>query len=153
MAEFFEGLTDEQIKTLKDSVAWITVLIAGADGVIDESEIAWAGKLTNIRSYAAPERIKPFYSKVGEDFQDVLSNVIQTSPADTKERTEYLTSKLSQLNTILPLMSHDVAADLYQSFLSFAKHIAKSSGGFLSFMSVGADEKELLGLDMINPIK
>jgi len=38
MIEGFERVSEEQFIILKDAIAWITALIAGADGDIDKEE-------------------------------------------------------------------------------------------------------------------
>ncbi len=152
MLNEFKGISDDQFKVLTDAVSWITIYIAGADNEIDSDELDWAKKITEIRSFAAAEKLQSFYIKVGHDFTDVIDDIVKTAPKDVKERTKFLHDKLAQINDILPSLDHDVATELYRSYISFAKHVAKSSGGFLSFMSIGPEEKALMSLEMINPI-
>ena len=72
---------------------------------------------------------------------------------DISEIQASLSSKLASLNPILAKLENDIAVDLYESYLSFAVHVAKSSGGFLGMMSISAEEKELIGLTMLNKIE
>ncbi len=152
MLTSYTELDASQQKTLKDSIAWITVLIAGADGKIEEKELAWAEKVTQIRTYAAPEDILPFFQDVGKDFSDVLKCVIEESPEDTSARNQELTEKLSQLNDIMPLFEKSYGYALYKSLTSFAQHVAKSAGGVLGFFSIGKEEAKLVDLPMLNPV-
>jgi hypothetical protein len=153
MVQGFESLTDQQFAILKDAIAQITVLIAGADGEIDPKETEWATKLTHIRSYNTPQDLNGFYEAVGHDFSDKLNSLITNSPKDTGERTAFLTSKLSEVNDVLSCVENNLAAELYKSFLSFAKHVAKASGGFFGMMSVSSEEANLMDLKMIDPIE
>ena len=41
----FNALSAEQYSQLKDALSYVTVLIAGADGEIDEQELNWAEKI------------------------------------------------------------------------------------------------------------
>ena len=140
-------------ETLRETIAWITILIAGADGEIDATETAWAEKLTKIRSYDIQQELAPFYKEVGKDFSDKMSRLLERMPSDKDERRELLSRKIRQVNEILPLLDNEKAYHLYKSYTSFAHHVAKSSGGFLEFFSVSAEEKKLVDLPMINPVE
>ncbi len=153
MIKYFKVLSDSEFEKLKDAIALITVYIAGADGSIEEDEINWAEKITHIRSYSLPEGLKDFYKEVGEDFHDKVLNYIETFKGDVNKRNSEIANRLAQLNPILSKLDPKLGAELYKSFKSFAKHVAKSTGGFLGFFSIGPEEAKLLDLDMITPIE
>jgi tellurite resistance protein len=148
----FEHISDEEYSELVDGVSWITLLIAGADGSIDDSEIEWAEKLANIRSYSTLERLNSFYEDVDLHFVDRVKSHMPELPKDTAERTEYITKKIEPLNPILKKLNPSTGELLYKSFLSFAEHVAKADGGFLRFFSVSKEEKKLLQLPMLRRI-
>jgi len=149
----FENISEEQFETLKKSISWITVLIAGADGEIDKDETAWAKKLTKIRSYANPNRLNAFYEEVGKDFSAVIEKVINNVPTDTAKRNELLSRQLEQCNGIFSILENRTAFELYHSFKTFAKHVAKESGGFLGFFSISKEEASLIDLPMLTAIE
>ena len=152
MIQGFETLSENQFETTKHAIAWITALIAGADGKIDNKETAWAEKLTKIRSYDQPNVLTPFYEEVGKDFTEQLDATIAHLPESQEERNQFLSNKLAQLNDIFTRLDNEVAYTLYQSYRSFAQHVAKASGGFLGMMSIDKDEAALIGLPMIEEI-
>lgn len=152
MIQHFENLTPEEFGSLKDALLRITILIAGADGTIDENETDWAEKLTEIRGYAHRENLRDFYDEVHLDFLPRLKQMIEALPADVEQRSQLLSDELAKLNEILPKLEHKIAYQLYQSLVSFASHIAKASGGFLRFMSISKAEEKWIALPMIHPI-
>jgi hypothetical protein len=152
MPDHFEVLNSEEYEDLKNAISWITILIAGADGKIDTAEISWAEKLAQIRSYKIPSELNEYYKEVGEDFHERLHEMINSLPENSEDRQKFLTNKLTELNPILAKLDEEVAAEIYTSFKSFAKHVARASGGFLRFFSVSYEEKSLMDLDMIDPI-
>ena len=152
MIEGFEALNEDQFETTKDAIGWITILIAGSDGEINQAETAWAEKLTKIRSYNSPMDLENFYTEVGKDFSEKMSLLLERVPSETKERTELLGRKIRQLNDILPLLDNKIAYHLYTSYKSFANHVAKASGGFLGFFTVSSEEKKLIDLPMLNEV-
>lgn len=151
MTEHFKVVSDSEFDQLKDAISLITVYIAGADGKIDENETEWAEKVTNIRSYSLPEGLKEFYEEVGVDFQTRLEHHMSTL-SDITVRNNTVAEKLTALNPILAKLPTKLGAALYSSYISFAKHVAKASGGFLGFFSIGPKEAALLDLEMITPI-
>ena len=152
MKNIFSNINEDEYRQLVKAIAKITVFIAGADDNIDEDEREWAQKLTEIRSYVTPEELNEFYKDVGATFGSDVDSLIQRLPSDTKERTQILADELESLNKIMSKLPSKTGADLYKSYTSFSKHVAKASGGFLRFFSVSKEEKNLMGLDMITPI-
>ena len=148
----FNVLSAEEYGSLKDAISLITIYIAAADGEIEEDETRWAEKVTKIRSYNLPEDLRGFYKDVGEDFSDKLENLRTTLPKVEAERLILLEEKLAALNPILAKLDRKLGAEMYKSFVTFAKHVAKASGGFLGFFSVGPKEAELIKLSMLDEI-
>ncbi len=148
----FDRINDAEYSVLKKAVAQITVLIAGADGVIDREEIEWAEKLTKIRGFAPPDVLNHFYNDVGTNFSDELHDLMDSVPEDTEERNQMLSDQLSKLNPVLAKLDNHIAFRLYNSFVSFAKHIATETGGFFRFGAISASEKRWIGLPMLTEI-
>ena len=152
MIQGFEMLSEEQFDVTKKAITWITILIAGADGEIEKEETEWAKKIAHIRSYHNPNELTPFYEEVGKDFSSILNNLLDQLPVGTNDRQELLIRQLSKLNNILPILDNNLGHLLLKSYRSFAKHVAKASGGFLGFLSVGKEEDKLIDLPMLNDI-
>ncbi|NND09274.1 MAG: hypothetical protein HKN87_23120 [Saprospiraceae bacterium] len=154
MIEEIKGLDSKEYIHLKDAIALITVLIAGADGEIDTKEKDWAKKITDIRSYTLPDGLKKFYEDVGISFQDRLDHYIELYKGDIEGRNKAISDRLAELNDILPkIRNRELAIALYESLLSFAKHVARASGGFLKWGGISSKEEKLMNLDMIDPLE
>ncbi len=152
MIYHFEAVNREEYGKLKGALALITVLVAGADKNIDQEETEWAEKLTKIRSYANDDTLHEFYKDLGVTFHDDLIELINKLPGDVDRRREAIEEKLGELNPIIAKLPAKIGALLYDSYVTFAKHVAKSSGGFLGFGSISANESKVMELDTINPI-
>lgn len=150
MIKYFDHLSAEQFKTLIDSIARITILIGGADGNLDKEESSWAKKITAFRAYDVADEMHDFYAKVGETFSDVLESELAELPNDVASRSDILAERLAKVNDIMPLLEEGIAKRLYNDYRSFAKHVAKASGGFFSFLSIGVEEDKWVRLKMIN---
>ncbi len=152
MTDQFNKLSAEELEKLLDAVPMIAVLIAGADGDIEDAELDWSKKVAHIRSYKMKADLQSFYEEVDKNYETKLNHFLSVLPAGTKERTRVISEKLSEINPILAKLDTEVGAKLYKSFLSFAEHIAKASGGIMGFFSINKAEAALIGLPMINPI-
>lgn len=149
MDAIFHNLSAEEYAKLKDAIPQITILIAGADGKISEDETSWAEKVTGIRTYSAAEDHQEFYREIGETFQARLDQLIKALPQEVGTRNAQLSTMLSDLNGVLHKLEPKNAARMYTELRSFADHVARSSGGFLKFWSVSAEEKKWVELPMI----
>jgi len=152
MEHLFDLITQEEKIKLLNAIPEITMLIAGADGEIEKEETDWALKLTEIRSFAHHQRLHTFYENVGLNLKQQLTDLQDSLPKDTGMSTRILAQRLEELNPILSKLPEDFGALLYKSFVSFAKHIAKASGGVLGFGSISSDEAKLMDLPMLTPI-
>ncbi len=152
MVNYFASVSDTEYTQLKDSIALVAVLIAGADGEIDPKEKEWATKVANIRTFAGPDILKDFYKDVGENFAEKMDQFINDLPTDTEERNESISEKLALLNPILAKLDQTTGATFYENLKSLATHVAKASGGFMRMWSISKEEAKWAELSMINPI-
>lgn len=153
MIENLKDLGEERYKKLQQAVADISVLIAGADGNLDKKETNWMKKLNHIRSYSADELIRPMYQELNDTIFGDIEAMTEALPKDTAERTALLTERLAGLNDIFVAIDNpELAYKLYESYTSYAEHIARASGGIWGIFSIGPKEAKLVDLDMINPI-
>ena len=145
-------LAQEEVALLKDAHAYITVLIAGADGNIDEQELSWAEKIVQIRTFAGDERLKEFHDAVNLELPAKIKSILGDLPTNPAERNARISEILSNLNPILASLNPSIASYLYKGYVSFAQRIAKASGGVLSFFSIGPEERKWVALPMIDAI-
>jgi hypothetical protein len=81
-----------------------------------------------------------------------LEELIQSLPKDTEARNAAISEQLAALNPLLAKLDQHDGHLLYHSFLTFAEHVAKSSGGFLRIGAISKAEAKLMGLSMITAI-
>jgi len=149
MLNTLEKLTAAEKDLVMNALPILTVMIAAADGKVDESETGWATKLTEIRGYSHEERLQGYYDVVGKDFDQKVRMMVKALPADQKSAVPELAEQLAGLNTILPQLPPKIAGIFLKSLRTFATHIARASGGFLKIASISKEEKALIDLPMI----
>ncbi len=152
MIQQFETLNQDDQTLMFDTIPLITLLIAFADGKMDEEERSWSEKITEIRTYSNHESLIEYYEKVGDHFQEKLDQMLESLPKDNDQRMAEISKRLGGLNSVLPKLDQVFAWRFYQDMISFAKHVAKASGGFLGWSSISKSEEGVIGLDMIQPV-
>ena len=153
MIKSIESLPAEKQKILYDAIPYVTLLVAGADGVIDDAELQQGEKIAHIRTFHFHQEWQEYYKKVDEHLHERLLELIRTLPRETQQRQEAISAELSKLNEILPLLEPKHAKHFYDGLLSFARHVAKASGGVIGWVSIGPKEAKVTDLPMIDPIK
>lgn len=152
MLHQLNNLPDDELQELYDAIPVITLLIAGADGDIEDAELEQSEKITRIRGFSGGEIMQDFYDHIGKDYKERLARWAKIVPKDTAERNAELSARLEKLNPILAKLSNPLGAEMYRSLTTFAKHVAKASGGFWGFGSINKEEAELIDLPMLTPI-
>lgn len=153
MYKSIDALSAEDRKVLYEAIPHVTLLVAGADGIIDNSELAASEKVAHVRSFEFHPEWLEFYEKVDKSLHERLLGLILELPRDTEERQAILVNRLSKVNDVLPKLDHRHAKHFYEGLLSLARHVAKASGGFIGWLSVGPTEAKVTDLPMIDPVE
>lgn len=152
MFKSIEALSPKDQKVLFDAVPQVVLLVAGADGIIDDAELAASEKVAHVRSFDFHPEWMEFYEQLDQDLHERLLAMINALPRDTKERQAVLIVKLSRVNEVIEKLDKRQARHYYEGLLSLARHVAKASGGFIGWLSVGPKEAKVTELPMINPV-
>jgi hypothetical protein len=150
MIHEFKNLTEEESNLMLMTPALVTLLIAGAEGNIDEKEIDWGTKITHFRANEH-SIIQNYYLETDKNFNETLQKLIEVMPKDVKKRSDRINGELKKLNRIFSKLDPQFSKVFYNSLLSLSKHVAKASGGLWGFGSISPEEKKYLDLHVIDP--
>jgi hypothetical protein len=153
LIEGFSHLTAEEFDALVDAPALITILIAGADGELDQEERTWSERLLRSRTYNTPKDLNEFYRVVSEIFWVKLNGLMNEFPDAPAQRNPLIAEQLTKLNPILAKLDAEIAYDLYHGFVKLAEETAKASGGFLRIGAISPEEEVWMSLPMLTPIQ
>jgi len=150
-----EDLTEEEIKLVYKSPILTSILISGADGVIDNREINTAINFAKESAKKTRALLYDFYSEIAENVEERIHEVLQFYPENYEERNHQIVEELTGLNPIFPKLDKAFVVVYFISLKTIAKKIARSSGGFLGlFGTISKEERAYLDLPMINdPLK
>ena len=144
----FNNLNDHEIELVLKAPILVCILIAGADGTIDQKEIKEAIAIAR-KNFGKKGVLSGYFRELSEDFEDKLKITIQGYPYESTQRTPMVIEELSELNRIWPKVDKAFASGLYDSLRDIATKIASSSGGLLGIKSVGSEEARYISLPMI----
>lgn len=153
MFKSIDALPPKDRKVLYEAVPQVVLLVAGADGIIDDAELAASEKVAHVRSFDFHPEWMEFYEKLDKDLHERLLAMIDALPRDTKQRQAELVDQLSRVNAVIKKMDKRQARHYYEGLLSLAGHVAKASGGFIGWLSIGSKEAKVTDLPMIDPVE
>ncbi len=149
MIQEFEILSQTEKELMLSLPVYVAVLIAGADGEIDDREVSKAINLANDKLKNARKELIGFYSEANENFEDKFKMAVANLPSSTEERQKELVKKLKESNEIFDRLPKKYAISLYSSLKEIAKKIAEASGGVFGYMAIDFEESKLIDLKMI----
>lgn len=145
----FSQLSSKEKETLYNAPSLVMILIAGADGNIDDKEVSRAMSITKQNASSEKGYLHEFYKEVADNFHDKFHHLLYSLPSDQVKRNEIITQRLSRLNKIFQKTNKTFNIVLYFSLRRLAVEIAKSSGGVMGINSICQEELEFLELPMI----
>ena len=145
----FTGLNEQEIELMQKAPILVSILIAGADGKIDNKEVKQAITIAEKESQTK-SILKNYFKELSEDFEDKIRIYIQQYPYETTQRTPLLVDELSGINEIWSKVDIEFAAEFYEMLLKIASKVARSSGGLFGLRSaIGTEEAKWMGLPML----
>jgi hypothetical protein len=139
--------TDQEL--IRKAPLLVSILVAGADGVIEHEEIEKAVSLIHTKSFSEASDIRHLYKDIDHDVEETLEKLLKGLPSDSKEREKIITAELEQLNHVMQKLDGQVALDFYNSLRNFAVHVAQTSGGVFGMLKLNFHEKEVVKLPML----
>lgn len=149
MMHQLENLTIVQIEQLFDGPALVALLVASADGTIDQAEIDRAAEVVHIKTFSEYSDLKEFYVELEPDFLRRFNHLMAILPQSKNDRNIEIINRLTALNEVLFMLPFKFSLHYYRSLKNYAVHIANAAGGLGGFFMINEEERRLLHLGMI----
>lgn len=149
----FNQLDDSEMELVLKAPVLVCILIAGADGNIDQKEINEA--ISVIKKQKRGETIlSGFFRVMAEDFEDKIKVLIQSYPYESAKREPLVIDELGKLSLLWSKLNPSFSRAYYEMLKTLAEKVATSSGGLWGIKTVGSAEARYIELPMIlNPAK
>lgn len=129
---------------------YVSLLIAGADGDINNHEKERILELIHTKTFSERYELREMYKEIDHDAASEMRRMIAELPESTEERNSLLSNKIAGLNSVFNKVDHGFAVQLYNSLRQFAAYVATADGGWWGIGSVTQAEKDLAKLPMLN---
>jgi hypothetical protein len=139
-------LTNIESELLYKGPLLVCILMAGADGKIDDRELAKAIRMAKQQQWVKSV-LAEFFRDVAQDFEDKLQIVIQSYPTQKSKRENMISEELERINLLWNKLEPEFSAAYLEMLRYLARKIAESSGKF--WARIDSQEAELVDLPML----
>ena len=122
----FNKLTKDEREALLKFPAYITLLAANGDGLLDKAEKKEALKLEHIKTFSADPLLTEFYREADKVFKNNLETLDKNLPEGTESREATIKYELMKLEKIILKLGDDYASVMQHSMKSFKDHVSKA---------------------------
>ena len=122
----FNNLDDREVELMFKAPILVCILIAGADGVIDKSEIKESLTIAKKQTHSK-SMLTHYFEELSQDFEDKVKILIQSYPFEAALRTSTILLELEGLNQIWTKLDKGFAKQFYDALKKIAGQIASSS--------------------------
>lgn len=122
----FSMLTKDERGALLKFPAYITLLTANSDGLLDKAEKKEALKLEHIKTFSPDPVLKEFYREANKVFKNNLETLVENLPEGRKSREAVIKYELAKLEKIILKLGDDFASVMHHSMKSFKDHVSKA---------------------------
>lgn len=122
----FSTLTKDEKEALLNFPAYITLLAANSDGLLDKAEKKEAVKLEHIKTFSADPLLAEFYKEADKVFKNNLEQLDKNLPKEKNSREAAIKKELPKLENIISKLGDDYTSVMHRSMKSFKDHVSKA---------------------------
>lgn len=122
----FKELTESEYKALLKFPAYISLLAANSDGILDEAEKKSAIKFSHIKTYSSDPQLAQFYNEADKVFGNNIQQLNTDLPLGKKQREAAIKKELLNLEKIVLKLGKDYTSAMHRSMNSFKDHISQA---------------------------
>ncbi len=122
----FNTLTKDEKEALLKFPAYISLLAANNDGLLDKAEKKEAFKLEHIKTFSADPLLKEFYREADKVFKNNLEMLNKNLPEGRDRREATIKYELVKLEKIILKLGEDYTSAMHRSMKSFKDHVSKA---------------------------
>jgi len=149
MLDHIHHLSEEEKNLVLQAPVYVSLLIEGADGHIQQEEQKRILELVHTKTFSEHYELRELYATLNHDLAEHLRQMMAALPEDTNERQAMLSGLLGRLNHIFPQLEKHFARRLYKNLREFAHYIAHADGGFWGISAVSDAEQQWIKLPML----
>ncbi len=126
MTDYRKELSDQEHDLLLKFPAYISLLAANTDGVLDKDERFSANELANIKSFSCNIILEEFYKEVSLNFEQILDNLDKSLPEGKDRRATAIKTELEKIEKIMLKLDGQYTSIMHKSMRSFKEHVSNA---------------------------
>ena len=126
MTDYIKELSDQEHDLLLKFPAYISLLAANTDGVLDKDERFSANELANIKSFSCNIILEEFYKEVSLNFEQILDNLDKSLPEGKDRRATAIKTELEKIEKIMLKLDGQYTSIMHKSMRSFKEHVSNA---------------------------
>jgi hypothetical protein len=126
MIKLFKNLSIRENKALLNFPAYISLLAANNDGILDEAEKKSAIKLTHIKTFSCDPLLTEFYKETDKVFEVNIEKIDEALPKEKDARERIIKRELLKLEKIVLKLGEEYTSTMHRSMKSFKEHVSKA---------------------------
>jgi anaerobic ribonucleoside-triphosphate reductase len=122
----FNKLTKNEREALLKFPAYISLLAANSDGLLDKTEKKEAFNLEHIKTFSTDPLLKEFYREADKVFKNNLEQINKDLPEGREHRKAAIKNELMKLEKIVLNLGEGYRSAMHRSMKSFKYHVSKA---------------------------
>ena len=126
ISDYRNKLSDKEHDLLLKFPAYITLLAANTDGVLDKDEFFSAKELAHIKSFSSHLMLEGFYKDVNLIFEQTLDDLDKALPEGKDGRAAAIQAELAKIEKIMLKLGEEYTSIMHKSMRSFKDHVSNA---------------------------
>ena len=122
----FKNLSLRENEALLKFPAYISILAANSDGILDEAEKKAAVSFAHLKTFSCHPLLTEFYLEAEKDFENNLEQLDKELPKEKGSREEAVKKELLHLDKIVLKLGKVYSSTMHHSMKSFKEHVFKA---------------------------
>lgn len=125
-SNYRKKLSDQEYDLLLKFPAYISLLAANTDGVLDKDEEFSANELAHVKSFSCNLILEGFYEEVNLNFQTTLDELNKSLPMGKVGRAAAIKTELVNIENIMLKLDDEYTSIMHKSMKSFKDHVSNA---------------------------
>ncbi|ABG57700.1 hypothetical protein [Cytophaga hutchinsonii] len=127
----FQNISEYEKNALLNYPAYISLLAANKDGVLDDAERKAAVELYRTKTFASDELLEEFYSEQDVVFEKNLLEIDKRLPKEKEKRESVIKTELIYISNVLSKLDEKYSNAMNKSMEAFKEHVSKAHHSIL----------------------
>ena len=122
----FQNLSKKENDALLKFPAYISLLAANSDGILDEAEKAAAIKISHTKTFTCDALLEDYYREADLVFEKTIESIDRDLPKEINHREAAIKKALYSIERTALKLGNDYCTAMNISMRSFTEHVSKA---------------------------